>query len=333
MTYFSAPYHDRIMQGAFANITWWSKLGYNPAVATNEEDVWSAGGSYVFPPSAQQLEVISSSTNDAGTSIFDGTATGGSTTTLEDSAKDFTAGTPVAAGDCVLLDKAGASPEWGYVTGVAETTLTVAGGFSGGGSAAGRGYHVVDKSAATGAQAVLISYLNASYAQDTEIVILNGTTAVPTVQSDLFRINGFRVVAAGSGAVAAGNLSLRETDDSPVYSYITAGFTRARNSAYTVPAGKTLYVNEWNAGAATGNDSKVQTARLFLKFNREPDTGFVTQSIFYTGMELLVSNGVAVVQCQLPGAFPAQTDIKVSALGLTGFNGPITSFLRGYLIG
>lgn len=41
-----------IAEGNVSGHTPWSKIGFNPAVTTSEEDIWSFGGSYVFPTSA-----------------------------------------------------------------------------------------------------------------------------------------------------------------------------------------------------------------------------------------------------------------------------------------
>jgi len=340
MSYFVSNYYDRISQGDYSNIITWTKVGYNAAITTSEETVWSAGGVYVFPTAAGKWEVVSSdNTQDIG-AVIKGDATGdtveadadGSTTTLEDDSVDFEAATAVAAGDCVILDPHGTTPEWGYVTGVATHTLTVAGGFPSGGTGASRKYAVVDKSAKTNAQVVIINGLNASYAQISEIVVLNGTTAVDTVLTTWFRCNSFRVIAAGSNGVALGNLTLRADGAGATYSYIAAAFTRGRKCVYTVAAGKTLYINEWNVGAAANNDTKVQTARVILRANRDPFNGFLTGGIFYGLMELMVTNAVIPLACSLPGRFAETTDIRVDATGLTGFSGPVSSILRGYLV-
>lgn len=326
------PYLYDIAEGNVSGHVPWSKVGYNPAVGVTEEDIWSAGGVYVFPPAAMQMEVVGGA-NDVGTVLHSGTAdAGGTATTLVKAGENFL--TTTVAGDVVILDKSGAVPEWGYITAVdSDTQITCAGGFSSGGSGAGRAYEIIDSSATTGAQAVLISYLNGSYVEDTEIVILNGATPVDTVQTDLFRINAFRVIAAGSLHAAGTALELRETDGAPLYSYISAGYTRARNSAYTVPAGKTLYITMWHVGAATPNDTKVQTCRVFTRANREPATGFLTLAggLFYPYTELLVTNAQDGIEFPLPTKLPAGTDLKVSAIGLTGFSGPVTSVLRGWL--
>jgi hypothetical protein len=195
----------------------------------------------------------------------------------------------------------------------------------------------LDSSAATGAMAVKIDYLTDAYAQKTEIIILNTNNQVASVNTDFFRINSFMVIACGTKAatptyVPLGNLTIRKATVAGVfYSYITAGFTRARNTIYTVPLGKTLYVNMWQVGAATANDTKVQTIRVMTMANREPTTGFLTGNIFYPYTELLISNETAGIQFPIPTKLPAKTDIRVRAIGLTAFSGPVTSVLRGWL--
>ena len=156
----SMPYLYDIAEGNVSGHTRWTKVSYTPTANTSESDIWGLAGLYVFPTTAQQMAVSSSNANDTGTVIFSGTSTGGSTTTLIDTGKDFTAGTPVAVGDIVILDKSGTTPEYGYVTGVAATTLTLTGGFSSGGTGSGRAYSIVDQSATTGLQVVKVAYLS-----------------------------------------------------------------------------------------------------------------------------------------------------------------------------
>jgi hypothetical protein len=333
----SVPYGFDVSEGNIPDHEPWAKIGYNGAlVATTEADLWPATGVYAFPPTTEQgLEVVSSdNTKDIGTVIkgaMNDSVTAdatGTTTTLTDADVDFTGATAVAVGDVVLLDPHGTTPEWGYVTTVAAHTLTVAGGFSSGGSAASRKYAVVDQSAYAGAQVVLIEYLDGDYAEHTELVALNGTTAVATVNTDYIRINGFRVVATGTDYKPTGNLSLREVDNSPVYSYITAGFTQARNSAYTVPAGRTLYITEFTTGWAYQTNT-THWGRVYLRANVEPGTGFRTGSLFFPYAETLHSNSGMAVRLDMPIKFEEKTDLKVSALST--FAGAASIVLRGWI--
>lgn len=352
----SMSYLYDIAEGNVSGHTPWSKIGYNPAVATTEEDVWSAGGVYVFPTEAAQWQIAAGNAADLGTVIkgnAEGAAqsilcdAGGTTTELNDADVDFTGATAVEVGDIVLISPKGdgstaaLTPEWGYVTAVAATKLTFAGGLSSGGTCAvARAYTVVDQDngTGTGAQVVRIDYLTSTYAERTVLVALGGEAAVPidgtdgNALTDTYRVNSFRVIAVGTGGVPVAPIQLRlQAAPNTVYSYISTGFTRARNSAYTVPYGKTLYVTQWNVGASTPNDTKVQTCRVMTRANVEPSTGFRTNGIFYGYTEFLISNGVIGIEFTVPTKLVAGTDIKVSAVGLTGFSGPVTSALRGWL--
>jgi hypothetical protein len=329
------PYTYDIGEGNITGHTPWTKIGFSPTVNATESSLWSKGGAYVFASAAFQGDVVSDSggNEDVGTSIFNGTSNGGSTTTLIDTTKTFTGGTAVEVGDCIVLDKSGTIPEWGYVTTVAATTLTCSSGFSSGGTGSGRAYTVVDKNTAgkTGAHVVKFDYLTTAFAEKTEMVLLNGNTPVNTVNTDIYRINSFRIIAAGSGNKPVGNLSLRVSGGGTTYSYITAGFTRARNNQYTVPAGKTLYIIQWAVGWATPNDTKVQIARFYTRANREPATGFKTGSIFYPYTEIICANTNSIVIFEVPTKIASGFDIMVNGLATTPGSGPATSVLRGWL--
>lgn len=59
-------WYNQIAFGTVPNCTPWTKTGYNGAVGTTEADVWVAGGAYVWPTAAQQMEVVSSNAGDTG---------------------------------------------------------------------------------------------------------------------------------------------------------------------------------------------------------------------------------------------------------------------------
>jgi len=325
----SMPYTYDIAEGNVANHAPWSKIGYTPTMNTTENDLWSLAGVINFPTAAMGMEVVSSNNvDDIGTQIKSGNSTGGSATTLVDAAANFTAATAVAIGDCVILDRSGASPEYGWVTAVTSATeLAIAGGFSSGGSGSGRAYVVLDKSATLGAHAVKIEYLTSTFATKTEIVILNGTTEVPTVNLDLYRINSFRMIAAGTNNRPTGNLSLRNLANTPVYSYITATFTRARNSAYTVPAGKVLYVTEFAVSFGYAAN-QTHYARLYTRATQ--NAGFRTPGIFYPYTEVVCANSSQLVRLDIPTQLLSGVDIKVSGISSTT-TAIATVALRGWL--
>lgn len=323
---------EGISFGDYSKFTKWSKIGWSPTVNTTISEMWSKAGAYWFPNAAAQWECISTSASDKGVELYAKTCdTGGNATMLRDDSEDFSAG-GVVAGDCLILDKSGTTPEWGYITTVAATSLTVAGGFSSSGSCAtARAYTITDKSAQTGAHAVKIEYLTGTYGTREEIVILNGATATSTVNTDFFRVNSFRIIATGSGEVAAGTLSLRGAGGGTTYSMISTGYTRARNAQYTVPSGKTLWVSQVNAGFAWIDAAKAQNqyGRIFTRANREPTTGFLTDRLFFNYSEI-ISNGSQVnLDLDEPTKLKEKTDIKVSAISSAAGVGVV--ILRGFL--
>jgi hypothetical protein len=332
----SMPYLYDIAEGNVTDHTRFSKIGFAPSMVANANtDIWSYSGTqpvYLFPTAAQRMEVTSSSNVDIGTVIHSGTSTGGSITSLVSAGEDFN--TTTAIGDCVILDKSGTTPEYGFITAiVSDTEITIGGGFSYGGTGSGRAYSILDESATAGGHAVEIHYLDGSYASKREIVILNGN-AVPagviaTVNTDLFRINSFRIIAAGSNKVPTGNIFLRNLGDTPVYSYITAGFNRARNAMYTVPAGKTLYVTDFNGGYATTGNANKEYARITTRANVDPTTSFMTDNVFYPFTDAVCQNTTINTLLSIPTKLPAKTDIKLSVIASA--TGVVVATLRGWI--
>jgi hypothetical protein len=295
--------------------------------------------------------VVTANAADAG-AVIKGDATGdtitsdagGSTTTLVDADVDFLAATAVAIGDCVILDPHGTTPEWGFVTSVATNTLTLANGFSQGGDGSLRKYAVIDYSPQVGCHAVLINYLDSNYATKKEIVVTNGNQAngVVTIGNDIFRVNSFRVIATGSAGKPTGDIKFGDNATPPtiIYSYITAGFTRARNSIYTVPADKTLYITSWSMSYAASVDNRTASCRFFTRAaqytSEAGGTPFRTNItpgvvIWYPYTEVVVSNSVAVVDMSVPTKILPKTSLKVTGVSASVATGIAESVLRGWL--
>jgi hypothetical protein len=128
-----------------------------------------------------------------------------------------------------------------------------------------------DTLAGTGSQKVKISGLDANYNQVSEIISLNGTTAVPTANQYL-RVNQMINAQVGSGQVNAGNISLRDTGGGTLRCIIPIvlagiGIGISSQSAYTVPAGYTLLVESaiLSINRNTGNTVNNVTVRSWLR--------------------------------------------------------------------
>jgi len=116
-----------------------------------------------------------------------------------------------------------------------------------------------DTSAGTGARTVLVNGLDASYNEISETVILNGQTAVNTVNSYL-RFHYMEVVTAGSGGTAAGTIyagvgTVTSGVPATIYGQITIGYNASTSAMWTVPAGYTAYMTSctWTSSNTTAN--------------------------------------------------------------------------------
>ena len=343
----SQDYLQAMAEGDIANHTPWSKIGYAVMPATTETDIYSYGGTIPVIPliaTAATLKVQSNNAADTGTSIFAGTSSGGTATSLIDATKNFNGGTAVAIGDCVILDAGGAVPEWGYVTAVTgNTELAIGGGFSSGGTGASRTYTVIDYSNQAGAHAMLINGLDANYATIREVVIPAYGSAVPgyvATTKSFLRVNSFRMIAAGANAKPTGALALMDSAASPsiVYTYITAGFTRARNSIYTVPHDKTLYITHANVSFGANSANKTEYCRLYLRAAQytSEDGAIVMRTnmtpgvvIWYPYAEVVVANSVLATDFGAPIKIKGSTSLKMS--GAASGAGIASVVLRGWM--
>lgn len=96
-----------------------------------------------------------------------------------------------------------------------------------------------DTAAGTGARTVVVWGVENStgvYLPFRETISLNGTTAVPLVNTSAVAINGLEIVTAGSGLVNAGNIDVRKVSGATVKSRISSnveGLGKARDFIYT----------------------------------------------------------------------------------------------------
>lgn len=100
---------------------------------------------------------------------------------------------------------------------------------------------------------ITINGLNSDYELQSESVVLNGATAVPTTKQYL-RINSMSV-SVGSATNPAGAVYLKNQAGTVTYAQINAGVGRTQAAIYTVPAGYTFFLSRIDVNTSlNGND-------------------------------------------------------------------------------
>lgn len=183
-----------------------------------------------------------------------------------------------------------------------------------------------DTSAGTGARTVFIEGLNGDYSVVSEIVILNGQTAVNTTNSYLY-VNSFYVVTAGSGGENAGNINAGTgtvTSGVPavLYDIIAAGYNSRTTGHYCVPAGYTGYLIQgvFSSGQATGSTAVTG----FLK-QHGPDGILRVEAV------TTVNNSTADYLFEMPFQILEKNCIGATAIGFSA-NNAVSSYFNIVLI-
>jgi len=158
-----------------------------------------------------------------------------------------------------------------------------------------------DTSAGIGARLVVISGLDTDYVEQTEIITMNGTSAVTTTRTDWFRIIAVLVVSSGSEQTNVGSITIRVASGGTTRSLIQARLARTFNGFYTVPKGKNLLVQQAIVRLAKNEDIILRTNFLLDGTNT-----------FLTGGDVPIYQNQATTNFTSLPVLPEKTDFKVS---------------------
>ena len=174
----------------------------------------------------------------------------------------------------------------------------------------------------TGARTVLITGLNGSFNEVSETIVLNGQTAVNTVNSYLY-VNGLTVTSVGSGGANAGDINVGTgtvTAGVPavLYDMIAIGYNNRTTGHYCVPAGYTGFLVHglFTAGQASGSTSI--TGKLLV---HSPDDNIVRVGAITT-----LNNGVVQYMFNYPTAIPEKSCVGATAIGSANNNSVSSMF-------
>jgi hypothetical protein len=109
-----------------------------------------------------------------------------------------------------------------------------------------------DGVAGTGIVTLELHYLDSSDDEQSETIIMDGTTPVTTNATDINFIQWMHAKTVGSNGAAVGNLVMRTVGGAGTdYEYISAGGNQSLSARYKVPNGKTGYVIGWQSSGIT----------------------------------------------------------------------------------
>lgn len=254
----TADFGTEIARGLIPGYKINKKFGRNSDIDTGTapEDIWNGGGIYTGHncTEAETLEFFSDDVNDRGSLVSSGTATGGSTTTIEDSSATFVSD-GVAVGDLLINDT---QKTHGFISAVTETTITIwymSNGVNGHSNNSGDAYRIAT-SIDTGAAVCKFSgMLDADYNSYSEYVIMNGTTAVSSVGTYLRQDRG-KVVLSGSSETNEGEITGRQVTTTANVTMVMPGQSgQTAICASTVPSGETWIIKQLEVSMARASGS------------------------------------------------------------------------------
>lgn len=180
-----------------------------------------------------------------------------------------------------------------------------------------------DTDGGTGARTVLFYGLNGSWEQVSENITLNGTTAVPLVNTYIRMFRGI-VLTAGSTETNEGNLIVVNSTGAEAI-FIGANDGQTQHAIYTVPADKTAYFLKGYVGLAD-DDKNGEVAEF--QWQVRANNG-VTGAWAVKGEVGLNNIGSSywIYQYGVPaGGIPAKSDIRIRVINATTPLGVVAGF-------
>lgn len=180
-----------------------------------------------------------------------------------------------------------------------------------------------DTPVGVGARTIRINGLSTSFVEITEVVTLNGTTPVLTVNQYL-RINSCSVLTAGNSETNVGDIDIRDSGGGTVRDRMSAGVGASSKAVFTVPAGKTMHVTYIFASINLVNASRWATIGLYTRLNPNP----VSRLPFNFSVSDVVS---AEHKRVMPIPIVEKTDVALRILAISGNNTSLSGGMEAFL--
>jgi len=164
---------------------------------------------------------------------------------------------------------------------------------------------------------VVVQGLDSNYLEVSQEVTLNSSGTATTTQTFL-RV--FRAYVSGD-TEPTGNITI--TNTATTYAQITDGDHQTLMAVYTVPAGKTLYLNRGSISSGTEIANKYITGRLVTRAQGK---------IFRTQAKVTLTNGFIDFDWEVPLQVTEKTDIEARAVASSAANTAVSATFEGVLI-
>jgi len=162
-----------------------------------------------------------------------------------------------------------------------------------------------DTSAGTGVRTIRLHYIKADGTEDSEDLVMNGTTGVTTTDTDIVHVQTLHALTVGSNTVAAGNITAYATVGGDVYNLIALGGNMSMTMPRMVPAGHKLLVMGWDAEISS-ND------RIAFRLRSTDDEGVLIEGVFlFKDAAYMAKSNSGQLQALFTA--PAFSIVKVSA--------------------
>jgi hypothetical protein len=171
---------------------------------------------------------------------------------------------------------------------------------------------VNDSAAGTGLRTLLISGVDGTGAEISEVVTMNGTTDVTTVNSYL-RVNFMTGITAGSTGFNEGIVTATASTAATTQSHMGVNTSITTDSHYTVPLGKSAFAAEVQLNVAKNAGGQLPLIE-FKGFVRDSAANSTWIQFFDQIVDSNVENSLFVpiqLCCEVPAA--ARADIRIRA--------------------
>lgn len=185
-----------------------------------------------------------------------------------------------------------------------------------------------DTSDGVGAQQVELHYIDANGYQQSEIITMNGTVAVPTTATNIRFVQESHAISVGTNLLTVGTITISKIGDpNTVYTQIPSGVNQSLNTARMVPINKILLITAFSATGGASAGGKSADVRLRITAHH----GMLLPRIFQFQDNILVFNSGQIKYYEKPIAVPALGMAKITSYATVG-GADVQAGWEGFLV-